>query len=736
VKIDSDWERRASLLKRLLPPLLFLPIIVLFYWKFTLSGQYELMWGVDQATQILPWLNVAGRQWHAGILPLWDPHMWGGQPLLGQAQPGAAYFLNWLLYSMPMKNGVFSSDIVHWYMAVIHFMAAVFCYALCRDLRRSVPASMLAGLTYSLTSYMAATGWPQMINGAVWAPLVFLFLIRAVEKRDPLPNAALSGLCLGLAWLSGHHQIPLFLSLSSGITWCFYAFRARRVDTSILRYAAVAFVICGLIGALQILPAREYGIHSLRWVIDGEPVGWDVKVPYSAHENLSMTPTSFLGIVFPGISTISEPFVGFSAFTLAMLAVLTRWREPRVRLFTFLGIGAFLYAFGVNTGIEGIVYTLIPMMEKARTPGAAIFLFALSACVLAAYGLDILGRRVTRPYLRRAVHILLATAVFVLAAMFVFVVTRIGAHQALTMAGIYALLMAALIAGLLSKAIRYRHAVLFCALLTLMEATSVMHLPANKAQADVMQFLNSVRSHREAADFLHKQQPPFRIFIAGEGIPGNWAAQHDLDGITGYLASLTVNIRSVTMYKRNLQLLWGARYALADGPEIESDVEAFHASTGRKVYLRGEAFPRSWVVHAIDRKDTREQINDQADKSLALFASKAFMTANPPAVDNCAGSETAEYRRPTGDSVVVKATLACKGMVIVSDTFFPGWKADVDGQPAEIHEVNGAMRGVVVPAGQHTVTMKYRPLSVYLGALLTLLGISAVVGIRFVKNRG
>ena len=508
VKIHMGRQERTRSVRRYLPPLLLLPIIILFYWKFTVSGQYELMWGPDQASQILPWLNVAGRQWHAGTLPLWDPHMWGGQPLLGQAQPGVAYFLNWLLYSMPMKNGVFSSDVLHWYVAVIHFMAAVFCYALGRDLGRSVPASMIAGLTYSLTSYMSTTSWPQMLNGAVWAPLVFLFLIRAIEKRNPLPNAALAGLCLGLAWLSGHHQVPLFLSLASGVTWLVYAFKGRRIDTGILRCAVIAFAICGLIGALQILPAREYGIHSLRWVIDGEPVGWDVKVPYSAHESLSMTPTSILGIVLPNIATISEPFVGFAAFTLAVLAVLTRWRDARVRFFTFLGIGAFLYAFGVNTGIEGIAYTLIPMMEKARTPGAAIFLFALSASVLTAYGIDILGRRVTLPYLRRAAQILLATGVFVLAAMFVFIVTKVGAHQAWTMAGIYALLMSALVAGVLSRTIRYRHAVLFCALLTLMEATSVMHLPANKAQPDVMVYLNAIRSNREAGEYLHRQQQP------------------------------------------------------------------------------------------------------------------------------------------------------------------------------------------------------------------------------------
>jgi uncharacterized membrane protein YfhO len=74
--------------------------------------------------------------------------------------------------------------------------------------------------------------------------------------------------------------------------------------------------------------------------------------------------------------------------------------------------------------------------------------------------------------------------------------------------------------------------------------------------------------------------------------------------------------------------------------------------------------------------------------------------------------------------LAIRADLACQGMVVLSDVYFPGWRARIDHEPATIHEVNGAMRGVVVPKGSHTVTMRYRPVSVYLGAALTLLGIA------------
>src|SRR4051812_11107039 len=76
-----------------------------YYWKLTLSRQFEWMTGPDLAEQVLPWFQVQAREWHAGRLPLWDPYLWAGQPLAGQAQPGAAYPLNWLLFLLPLENG-------------------------------------------------------------------------------------------------------------------------------------------------------------------------------------------------------------------------------------------------------------------------------------------------------------------------------------------------------------------------------------------------------------------------------------------------------------------------------------------------------------------------------------------------------------------------------------------------------------------------------------------------------
>jgi uncharacterized membrane protein YfhO len=61
-------------------------------------------------------------------------------------------------------------------------------------------------------------------------------------------------------------------------------------------------------------------------------------------------------------------------------------------------------------------------------------------------------------------------------------------------------------------------------------------------------------------------------------------------------------------------------------------------------------------------------------------------------------------------------------MLVVSDLYFPGWQARVDGRRAEIHEVYGFLRGVVVEGGRRRIEMIYRPRSVYTGAVMTAAG--------------
>jgi uncharacterized membrane protein YfhO len=99
----------------------------------------------------------------------------------------------------------------------------------------------------------------------------------------------------------------------------------------------------------------------------------------------------------------------------------------------------------------------------------------------------------------------------------------------------------------------------------------------------------------------------------------------------------------------------------------------------------------------------------------------------PSGLAQCASNGSARITAMKSTSVSIDARLDCGGMLVLADTAFPGWQAEVDGRPARIHEVYGALRGVVVEAGTHRVEFRYRPASAFIGGFMSLLGLAGAI---------
>ena len=137
------------------PVLLLLLLVALCFWRYTASTQFTFLEHVDGAYQVLPWYQMQARAWHAGEFPLWDPYVRAGQPLLAQMQPGAAFPLNWLLFSAPLQRGVINLKFIHWQYVLAHILAALFMFALTRVLGVGHFGSVFAGLAFAATGYLA-----------------------------------------------------------------------------------------------------------------------------------------------------------------------------------------------------------------------------------------------------------------------------------------------------------------------------------------------------------------------------------------------------------------------------------------------------------------------------------------------------------------------------------------------------------------------------------------------------
>ena len=101
----------------------------------------------------------------------------------------------------------------------------------------------------------------------------------------------------------------------------------------------------------------------------------------------------------------------------------------------------------------------------------------------------------------------------------------------------------------------------------------------------------------------------------------------------------------------------------------------------------------------------------------------------PPQPLGLSSVGTARVARYEPERVVIRARSATPALVVLDDVHYPGWEATVDGHSAPIHQVDYLLRGVRVPAGTHTVEMRYRPQSWRIGWIVSLIGLLVLAGL-------
>jgi len=150
-----------------------------------------------------------------------------------------------------------------------------------------------------------------------------------------------------------------------------------------------------------------------------------------------------------------------------------------------------------------------------------------------------------------------------------------------------------------------------------------------------------------------------------------------------------------------------------------------------RIYRNAHAFPRAFAVH-----DVRTVVD--GDAALALMLEDDFDPSRMAVVERSVPSllpAAGASADPPNDSEVritkyrdsrveLSASMDAAGLVLLTDTYYPGWNAYVDGEKTELYEADYLFRGVAVPEGEHQIELVYDPASFKLGAIL---GLSALV---------
>jgi len=234
---------------------------------------------------------------------------------------------------------------------------------------------------------------------------------------------------------------------------------------------------------------------------------------------------------------------------------------------------------------------------------------------------------------------------------------------------------------------------------------------------------------RETAEYLAQQPGMFRSYSPSYSLPQHTAVQQDLslaDGIdpfqlahyadflataggyeeSGYSPSLppSLNDASAQLDADRLGLL-NVGYVVADWP-VEAEGLVFREQYETTyIYQNERGLPRAFVVSS-----------GGARSGDGLTLSPAF-DAKP--------AQIAVY---TPNRIVVEADLEARGLLVLSEVWYPGWRAVADGRVVPIERVEGTLRGVVLDRGAHTVELRYTPWTVWAGLALSGGAVLAMLG--------
>jgi hypothetical protein len=725
------------------------------FWKLRIidpgTRDFTILSNSDWYLEGYPMWYRASSWLREGMLPLWNPFQLCGQPLLATLVYGMLYPLDFPFLLLPTATAIEATT-------VLHFVAAgLFMYLYARTLTLSRLASTGAALAFMLSGCFVAEAnvWISSAAAAVWIPLQLTAVERILAGRGA-SSVVLLAVGIGMTFLSGWAQTFLYS------VYVVVTYTTVRCSSMILQgescwkaARAGALVATGMIGGLcfaapQLLPSMELqslGPRRPGGITLGQML---IFPPAPLKELVAQTVASTPGRARPF-------YLGMQIFLLAPLSLFARSHRARVLCFWALATFAFAVALTVYTPVFGL-YLMLPGATWFRSPSRMLIVYSLSGAALTGFGLEALGRLGRETPMRRVAAI--ATAGLIAAV----VCTAIGVSL---LSGTYLVLGFVLLLCLAWTQNQRVRLVLTSAFILLLAADLflAMRNDFQRPYHDESPF----RQEGRVLDFIRQRQGLFRTYTReGLTLPALMAKQGTLQGIyaiTDY-DSLVVGrydhfFQAITKGTAKRPDTWTFTGLLEVDPDRADlrllsllSVKYFmfpKVAMGMHVALREKGWrsvfqdvrsaevvyenpapvPRAYVAHRVLTAETEaaalEHVTESSFDPWQSVVLEVDRGSRDPATEGppITVGQVTSYE-PT--RVVIEADDPSGGYLVLTDTFYPGWRAYVDGRAEEIYRANYLFRGVHVPPGRHTVVFVYDPLTFKAGLVLCALAAATSIG--------
>ena len=740
----------------LLPILFLILVILISYWKLTTMRGVLItddIFTSDIMNDAFPYRFYLGELLKSGQLPLWYPPVYGGFPLLARAEAGVAYPLNLLLFGLLPPYTALNLVIL---LTLIIAAAGMYLYV--RELDADIAGGLIAGISFAYSGFMVAhLKHLSTVNAACWLPLGLYFIERGMKQdattgflQKAKPFMYLS-LVVGMQNLAGHTQTAYYCELLYGAYFLFRFISARKkaagnkkkhVESALPQvvwyrnprfvWFAAAAVLAAGISAVQLIPTYELVTHSQR----------SGGVTFEYASNYAYDPANIVTFFSPyangdiGNATYhlksifweDYGYVGLVTILLAIYAAIALWKRPHVKFFAITSVVAYFLVLGPNTPVYEVAFHIVPGMKFFRFPTRFLLVVDASLAILAAFGATNLLSRFKKD---KSPQIGLGLPGVVLVGLVVLDLLYFQMRQnAIADANLWRTPPETV------QIIKQDTSMFRIYSPGASEAHKQAFHVAGGWEDDLQPYIDqrkfiqpslNVLFGLSTADGYAQLTPNYVVDVWGDQNRGGWI--YETAGVrNGAFVLKPAFLKIISMFN--------IKYLITPWPMASEGLQRIDGPSGVFMYRNLSVMPRAFMV-------PQARVVQGPDAAKAVLLSTDFNPSQEAVLYKDPGirltedslSSSVNIERYLANEVVVRTKAVHDALLVLSDTYYPGWKAYVDGMEREVLQANACQRAVTVPSGEHVVRFEFVSPTVRAGFGITLVSLLFTGGLLIASRK-
>ncbi len=765
-------QRLLKLSSSLIP--LWCLFLAILWFGYELIFEAKVPFFRDLGPYFYPIRFSVAESFKAGEFPLWDRHMAMGFPLLADFQSAPFYPPHLVLIFLPFFDAVRLLFLFH------YLISAAGSYTLARQWGYPTYLSLIAAFLFTFGGIIVSlTNVLNHFQTAVWLPWLILTGERAIRSYSGKDFLVFSGVGL-VQFLAGSPELYAI----SLVLLCvdIVAAAKQRAGMSWVRPLTLiiaANVLVAAVSMVQLLPTLELFLQSRR----------PTSIPYQEATAWSLHPISLINFfildkevdasLFSGVRFFfgrDPPF--FISLYMGQICVfgICSWfycapRRDKYVLSSLIVIGISV-ALGRHTPIYSYLLAM-PVFGLVRFPEKFVFFVYPLIILITLQGLQAF----VTEHVGTAKKTLLPLVLILTLLLFVYLYCRFWADDFLTVLRWSNLVEPGLILGVLPSWLfsLERQMLLLGAmfLLLLLYKQEKLSVFLFRILVVVLVFIDLTSAHRQFQfpvelalvtdkpkiisgpgrqnyrlfsglpslhpsvftmrdrSFTEVTEAVWSSFVPNIGVFYGIDYMQEIDALSR--ASYDIFLKTAKNFPpEKLYLLLGAlnvKYITSFSPLPEGEIHMLRYFSEYPLWLYElrQVVPRAYVVpaseHETDPIRTLERlVSKDFDPMQNVLLEKLLLLDNK--AEFRAEARIVEYAKQV---VHILASLDQPGMLVLADSFYPGWNAYVNGRKKPIYRANLFFRAVQLPAGTHTVEFRYEPRSFAIGAAVSIITLLAIL---------